>query len=208
MLERMNNRISPEARAVLSFWLGAWPLDNSTMLGAQPQWFRKDAAFDVALRQRFGHTISAALTGRYDAWARNAEGRLALLVVLDQFTRNAFRGHPDSFGGDAKALTLALEGIALGHDQDVPPMARIFFYLPLEHAEDAAVQARSVALFQALRDTPDAEPKPWFDAVLDYAHRHAEVIGRFGRFPHRNPVLGRISTPEEQHHLAQPGAGF
>ena len=193
---------------VLRFWLGAYPLDAGAMLGVQRQWFRKDEAFDARLREDFGATIAAARAGRLDRWADTAEGRLALLIVLDQFTRNAFRGQPDSFAGAAQALALALAGIERGHDQALPPMARLFCYLPLEHAEDLALQQRSVALFAALRDAPGAEPRAFFDGTLDYARKHQDVIARFGRFPHRNAILGRTSTPQEQAYLAQPGAGF
>ena len=193
---------------VLDFWLGAWPLNAAALQRVQGQWFRKDEAFDAELRRRFEGTIADARAGRLDGWAEQAEGRLALLIVLDQFTRNAFRGRPESFAGDAQALAIALEGIARGHDATVPPMARIFCYLPLEHAEDADGQARSVALFETLRDAPDAEPKAFFDVTLDYARQHQAVIARFGRFPHRNAILGRASTAEELAYLAQPGAGF
>ncbi len=193
---------------VLDFWLGACPLSAAALQRVQGQWFRKDEAFDAELRRRFEATIADARAGRLDGWAAQAEGRLALLIVLDQFTRNAFRGRPESFAGDAQALAVALEGIARGHDAAVPPMARIFCYLPLEHAEDADMQARSVALFEALRDAPDAEPKAFFDVTLDYARQHQAVIARFGRFPHRNAILGRASTAQELAYLAQPGAGF
>lgn len=193
---------------VLRFWLGAYPLDEAAMARVQGQWFQKDDAFDAALRARFAGTIAAARAGRLDHWAQDAEGWLALLVVLDQFTRNVHRGTPESFAGDAQARPLALAGIERGDDQAVPPMARIFCYLPLEHAEDPALQARAVALMQALRDDPRAEPKAFFDNTLDFARRHQAVIERFGRFPHRNAILGRASTAAEQAYLAQPGAGF
>ena len=193
---------------VLRFWLGAYPLDGAAMQRVQAQWFQKDEAFDAELRRRFQPTLAAARAGRLDGWADTPEGRLALLIVLDQFTRNACRGLPDSFAADARALALALQGLERGHDAAVPPMARIFCYLPLEHAEDAGMQARSVALFQALRDAPQAEPKAFFDRTLDYARQHQAVIERFGRFPHRNAILGRASTPDEAAYLAQPGAGF
>ncbi|HMT65110.1 MAG TPA: DUF924 family protein, partial [Ottowia sp.] len=134
---------------VLRFWLGAYPLDADAMLGAQRQWFQKDDAFDARLREGFGATIAQARAGRLGHWADSADGWLALILVLDQFTRNAFRGQPDSFAGDAQALALALAGIERGHDQALPPMARLFCYLPLEHAEDLALQQRSVALFAA-----------------------------------------------------------
>lgn len=193
---------------VLAFWLDAYPLDGAVMQRVKPQWFTKSDAFDTLVRARFGPTIEAALAGELDVWAETAEGRLALLIVLDQFTRNAFRGQPLSFAGDARALALAQQGLALGHDQQAPPMARIFFYLPLEHAEDLALQRQSVALFQRLADeaTPDLEA--FFNGTLDYAHKHEAVIRRFGRFPHRNAILGRDSTAEEKDYLAQPGAEF
>ena len=203
----MNDAVTAPAD-VLRFWLGAYPIDTAAMQRVQTQWFSKNDAFDAELRQRFGATLTAARAGRLDDWARDADGWLALIVVLDQFSRNAFRGQPESFAGDAQALALALAGIARGDDLWVPPMARIFCYLPLEHAEDAALQAQSVALFAALRDAPDAEPKAFFDGTLDYAHKHQDVITRFGRFPHRNAILERASTAQEQAYLAQPGAGF
>lgn len=193
---------------VLRFWLGAYPLEADAMRGAQRQWFQKDDAFDARLREGFGATIAQARAGRLGHWADSADGWLALILVLDQFTRNAFRGQPDSFAGDAQALALALAGIERGHDQALPPMARLFCYLPLEHAEDLALQQRSVALFAALRDAPGAEPRAFFDGTLDYARKHQDVIARFGRFPHRNAILERTSTPQEQAYLAQPGAGF
>ena len=193
---------------VLRFWLGAHPLDAAAMQRVQGQWFRKDDAFDEALRAQFAPTLAAALRGELDAWAAQPEGWLALLIVLDQFTRNACRGQPQAFAGDARALALAQAGIALGHDQALPPMARIFCYLPLEHAEDPACQAHSVALFTALAAAPGAQPAAFFEGTLDYARRHQEVIERFGRFPHRNAILGRASSAQEQAYLAQPGSGF
>ena len=193
---------------VLAFWLGAYPLDLAAMARVQTQWFQKNAAFDADMRERFLPTIEAALAGRLDGWAATDDGWLALLIVLDQFTRNTFRGEPKSFAGDPMALQHAVEGIAAGRDQRVPPMARIFCYLPLEHAEDPELQARSVALFAALATAPGAEPKAFFDNTSDYAVKHQVVIDRFGRFPHRNAILGRVSTPEEVEYLRQPGSGF
>ena len=193
---------------VLAFWLGAYPLDEAAMTRVQAQWFQKDETFDAALRERFLPTIEAALAGRLHDWASTADGWLALLIVLDQFTRNTFRGQPKSFAGDAQALQAAMEGVGAGLDQQVPPLARIFCYLPLEHAEDRELQRRSVALFAALADAPGAAPKAFFDGTLDYARRHQEVIDRFGRFPHRNAILGRVSTAEEEAYLRQPGSGF
>jgi uncharacterized protein (DUF924 family) len=193
---------------VLAFWLGAYPLDAAAMARVQAQWFQKNEAFDAELRERFVPTIDAALDGGLSGWTTTAEGWLALLIVLDQFSRNAFRGQAKSFAGDPLALQVALEGIGVGQDQQLPPMARIFCYLPLEHAEDRLMQTRSVALFDALAAAPQAEPRAFFANTADYARRHQEVIERFGRFPHRNAMLGRASTEDEQTYLAQPGAGF
>ena len=193
---------------VLEFWFGAYPLDLQVMQQEQARWFQKNEAFDAELRDRFLPTIEAARAGRLDDWARDPESWLALLIVLDQFPRNAFRGQADAFASDAQALRVALAGIERGHDQALPPMARVFCYLPLEHAEDLAMQRRSVALFSALVEAPDAEPADFLAVTLDFAHKHLEVIERFGRFPHRNAVLGRVNTAAEQDYLAQPGAGF
>lgn len=193
---------------VLAFWLGAYPLDEATMLGVQKQWFQKVARFDQQIRQRFGATLVAALAGQLQAWAQDAEGRLALILVLDQFTRNAFRGQAASFAGDPQALALALEGLERGDDARLPPMARPFVYLPLEHAEDLAMQQRAVQLFDALPAQAEGEVAQSLAKNADYAHRHLAVIQRFGRFPHRNAILGRTSTQEELDYLAQPGAGF
>ena len=204
---------------VLRFWFGAHPLDEAAMQAMQPLWFRKSDEFDERIRARFAPAVAAALAGRLDGWAARPEGRLdgwaarpegrlALLVLLDQFTRNIFRGQPQSFAGDARALAIALQGIELEHDQAVPPMARLFCYLPLEHAEDAALQARSVALFARLLNEAAPAQRAFFAGTLNFARQHQDVIARFGRFPHRNAALGRASTAQEAAWLAQPGAGF
>jgi uncharacterized protein (DUF924 family) len=136
-------------------------------------------------------------------WDATPHGALARLIVLDQFTRNVYRGTPRAFAGDARALALAVAMTQEGLDQQLPPMLRAFAYLPFEHAEDLAMQAHAVELFQRL-----SQAQPGFDGMLDYALRHQEVIARFGRFPHRNAILGRPSTPEEVEFLRQPGSGF
>jgi uncharacterized protein (DUF924 family) len=182
---------------VLDFWFGPAPLAQ------RAEWFRKDAAFDATVRERFGATIDAALAGELDAWDLAPHGALARIVVLDQFTRNAFRDTARAFAGDARALAAAGALVDRGDDARLAPLERVFAYLPFEHAEDAAMQARSVALFGAL-----ARDVPALAGFEDYAHRHAAVIDRFGRFPHRNVALGRVSTADEVEYLAQPGAGF
>lgn len=190
------------AQDVLDFWFLP---EGSPGFGEQrAEWFRKDDAFDAAISTRFGATLEQAVAGGLREWDQEgARGTLARIIVLDQFARNAWRGTPASFSGDALALAAAQALVDSGADQALLPVQRWFAYMPFEHAEDARMQERSVALFGAL-----AEQHPGFDGVLDYAHRHRGVIARFGRFPHRNPILGRASTPEETDYLAQPGSGF
>ncbi|MFZ2237491.1 MAG: DUF924 family protein, partial [Dokdonella sp.] len=149
-----------------------------------------------------------ALRGDFDGAIEDHRAWLALLILLDQFPRNLFRDSPRAFSGDAKALSLALSGIERGDDQRVHPLARLFCYLPLEHSEDLPMQERSVALFRKLNEDATAEATAQFDGWLDYAIRHRDVIAKFGRFPHRNAVLGRESTAAERDYLAEPGSGF
>ncbi len=189
---------APEARAVIDFWFG-----SDTPQAARAEWFRKDDAFDAAIRARFGVHLEVALAGGLDAWDATPHGALARIVVLDQFTRNAFRGSARAFAGDALALAAARAAVARGDDQAVTPVARAFFYLPFEHAEDAAAQAESLRLFGAL-----AAAHPEQADLLEWARRHAAVIERFGRYPHRNAALGRASTVEEIEFLRQPGSSF
>ena len=192
----------PTAQDVLDFWF--LPPGDPAYGTVRTEWFRKDAAFDALIAARFGGAIEHAVSGGLREWdALGAQGTLARIVVLDQFTRNACRDTAGSFAGDPLALAAARQLVDSGAHLDLMPVQRWFVYMPFEHAENAAMQATSVALFTAL-----AEQHPGFDGVLDYAHRHRGVIARFGRFPHRNPILGRSSTAEEALYLAQPGSGF
>jgi uncharacterized protein (DUF924 family) len=189
------------AQDVLDFWF----LAPASAGYGQPrdEWFKKNDAFDSAIGERFGALVEDAVAGGLRDWDQQGpQGVLARIVLLDQFTRNAYRGTPDSFAGDALALAAAQALVDSGADQALLPVQRWFAYMPFEHAEDARMQERSVALFTALSDA-----HPGFEGVLDYAHRHRGVIARFGRFPHRNAILGRASTPEELDYLAK-GGGF
>ncbi|UPY38214.1 DUF924 family protein [Sediminicoccus sp. KRV36] len=185
---------------ILDFWFADGP--NTP----REAWFKKDPAFDAEIAGRFGPFVAPAREGRLDAWAATPEGALALLILLDQFPRNLFRGSPESFASDGHALALALR-IVLTERMDLAltPTQRVFLYLPFEHAEAMEAQNLSVALFEGLRDSP-AHAAPGKSIVYAWAHR--AVIARFGRFPHRNAILGRASTPAELAYLAQPGAGF
>jgi uncharacterized protein (DUF924 family) len=185
---------------VLAFWFGA---PGSPTLGrTRPAWFRKDAAFDEAIRQRFAATLTGASMGKFDAWQRTPYACLALLVVLDQFPRNLHRQSPLAFASDHQALAVARQAVQRGFDRLLRPVERTFMYLPFEHAEDIAAQRHSLQLFSSLSAEPGGE------GLLDYARRHYDIVARFGRFPHRNQALGRRSTPEEEAFLRQPGSGF
>lgn len=186
---------------VLAFWFGA--PDEADYGKARAAWFRKDDAFDAQIRAHFLAEVEAAIAGRRGDWATSPQGALALFILLDQFPRNLFRNTARAFAGDAAALALAGRFIEQGWDRKLLPVQRVFAYLPFEHSESLADQERSIALFTAL-----ANEHPEAASYLDYAHRHRDVIVRFGRFPHRNAALGRISTAAETDCLAQPGSGF
>jgi uncharacterized protein (DUF924 family) len=190
-----------DAQAVLDFWFGA---PGSALRGTQrPEWWRKDPAFDTEIRTCFGALVERALRGELEDWAATAEGALAQVLLLDQLTRNAFRGTPRAFAGDARALAAAQAMVGRRQDEALPPEQRAFVYMPFEHAEGLAMQEEAIRLFTRLAAiAPDQEDQ------LDYARRHHAVIRRFGRFPHRNPILGRRSTAEEAAFLEQPGSGF
>jgi uncharacterized protein (DUF924 family) len=165
---------------------------------APAQWFRKDAAFDASLRARFAETHEKVVSLALDDCLGDAHRALAAIIVLDQFPRNMFRGSPRAFSSDCKALRVAEAAIDKGFDSEVPERARLFFYLPFEHAEDSAAQARCVNLMARLSD-PE---------LVKWAEVHKAIIDRFGRFPHRNAILGRSSTPQETAFLAEPGSSF
>jgi uncharacterized protein (DUF924 family) len=164
-------------------------------------WFKRDQAFDAELRARFGDTHDAAVRGALDDWADSPRGTLALLIVLDQFSRNLYREDARAFANDDRALALARRLVTSGDIATLAPIERMFVILPFEHSEDLATQREGVAAFEAIvRDAPD---DPMLATGLDFAKRHAAVIERFGRFPHRNVVLGRTSTAEEAAFHAQ-----
>jgi uncharacterized protein (DUF924 family) len=191
------------ADQILNFWFGN-PTDPQGPYGQQRSvWFKKDAAFDDRIRQRFLPDYGRAAAGDYTPWRSQPRSCLALILLLDQVPRNLFRGDARSYATDAEALAVAEAAIAQGHDQALIPVERLFMYLPLEHSEDLARQQRCVQLFETL-----VKEAPELASTLDYAYRHRDVIARFGRFPHRNHILGRTTTPEEAAFLQQPGSRF
>jgi uncharacterized protein (DUF924 family) len=175
---------------VLDYWFAGDPATHRAV------WFEQDPDFDAACT-RFADALRDAKSGALERWTATPSGTLALIILLDQFSRNLHRGSPESFAADAKARQIARAAVAQGLDLQFGPVERLFLYLPFGHSEDLADQDEAVRLFETL----DEEQSDW-------ARRHRDVIVRFGRFPHRNAVLRRSSTPEEEAYLAEPGAGF
>jgi uncharacterized protein (DUF924 family) len=182
-------------REILEFWFG----DD---LKPRKIWFVRNLDFDEAIRSRFLSLHTQAATGKLDAWITTPESCLALVLLLDQFSRNMFRGQLQAFATDPKARQVAQMAIDQQFDQSLPPVQRQFFYYPLEHTEDLECQYQAVKLFEQFKDNAE------LDDSYVYALKHRDIIERFGRFPHRNSILGRASTPEEIEFLKQPGSSF
>lgn len=185
-----------EYREILDFWF-AGDANKS-----RAEWFRKDPAFDDQIRRRFGETLESAARKELDGWRSEPLSMLALIIVLDQFSRNLLRNDPRTFAQDRYALACAREAIARGDESALKPTQRQFLYLPFEHSEEMADQDRAVELMRQLEAWPETK------GLVVWAEKHRDIIKRFGRFPHRNAVLGRPSTPEETEFLKQPGSGF
>jgi uncharacterized protein (DUF924 family) len=195
--------VTPED--VLTFWFGP---PGSPPLANAKRWFERDAAFDAEIAARFGELVKRAGAGELEAWRDTPTGALALVIVLDQFSRNLHRDSALAFANDPAARDVAKDVRARSLDRALPPVLRAFLYLPYEHAEDLALQEESVALFAELRAEAPPELAGYLDEALDYARRHRDIVARFGRFPHRNAALGRASTPAEIEFLEQPGSSF
>ncbi|AEB49468.1 DUF924 family protein [Aeromonas veronii] len=194
---------------LLDLWFGDEADDVLRATRQAPLWWGKSSETDALLASRFGELAEAAAKGSLAHWADTPSGRLALILLLDQLPRNIHRNTPAAFAQDPLARDLCLKGLSIGADKSLSPLERVFFYLPLEHAESREQQARSVALFEALAAEQAGTPaQATFAGFTDFARRHQVIIERFGRFPHRNDILGRTSTPEEAAFLQQPGSGF
>jgi uncharacterized protein (DUF924 family) len=181
---------------VLAFWFG----EGEEYGKRQKRWFEKDAAFDAEVARRFGALYERLRAS--DEWLDPARACLARIIVLDQLPRNMYRGTPRAFASDAQALAAARHALDAGYDRDLLPAERLFVYLPFEHSERLADQERACALCEPLGAFPET------DDVPRYAYAHRDIIRRYGRFPHRNAILGRSSTPEELEFLKQPGSSF
>ena len=202
------NNAQPTWQPILDYWFGHSKDDAVCAQEKADLWWGKSLATDADIRQRFEPLLLLLRNGGNRYWLQFAESRLASIVVLDQFSRNIYRGSSATFSADLLALNWCLSGLRDGLDKQLRPIERVFFYLPLEHAEDLELQQLSVTLFQQLALEVPASQRETFAGFLDYAEQHAAVIQQFSRFPHRNEILGRESTLAEKAYLAQPGSGF
>jgi len=199
---------------ILHFWFGSDAGDTDIATIAKRQsalWWGKDDAVDRDIKARFEATIQAAVSHQLDHWADSANGMLALILLLDQLPRNCYRNSADAFAYDELARQCCHLGLAQGFEQQLTPLQRVFFYLPLEHSEDLDDQEYCLQLFRTLakqvaKDEPTAKPN--FDNFLNFANQHHAIIARFGRFPHRNAILGRATSAEETAFLQEPHSSF
>ena len=193
---------------ILDYWFGA-PGSSAEIAKRQSAlWFGKLPEKDREVTERFTGIFNAAVAGSLNDWSASPRGRLALVIMLDQFPHHIHRDTPDAFAQDAKAFALSLAALATSEDKQLMLIERVFLYLPLEHAESIAMQDLSVAQYQQLANESAESERALFENFLDYAHKHREVVLRFGRFPHRNALLGRPSSAEEIAFLKQPGSRF
>ncbi len=193
---------------LLALWFGDNPDDSAVAAEKKKLWWGHDPETDAMLRDQFGSASTAGAVGVLDHWTGSPRGRLALVLLLDQIPRAIHRGLPEAFAFDGDARKVALQGLASGADRLLRPVERVFLYLPFEHSEDLADQEQSVDLFRELAESVPDSDRETFDSFLEYAVRHHAVVARFGRFPHRNAILGRESTPEEIEYLKTPGSSF
>jgi uncharacterized protein (DUF924 family) len=208
MSSHVHEDIDTTAERVLRFWFGTTDEDGMSAAEVAARWFGKEASFDGAIREQFGGEHAAAMRGERDRWLASARGRLAYLIVLDQMSRNMFRDTPRMFASDERALAAAMQGIDLGVDRKLAGDLRAFCYLPLMHSERIEVQQRCVDLFHSFTEESEGRVRERMAHSLGYAIAHRDIVAKWGRFPHRNALLGRESTPEEKAFLEQPGSSF
>jgi uncharacterized protein (DUF924 family) len=201
--------IDETPRTVLHFWFG-YAVDRPALIAERQRlWFKKDFNTDKVIANRFSDLLAKLSSGEAHRWAaQGPRERLAAVIALDQFSRNIFRDTPASFENDALALELAKAGMARGEDSKLAPIERWFLYMPLEHSESATDQRRNLEKFNELVASVPADQRAAYGSALDFAKRHAAVIRRFGRFPHRNDILGRTTTTAERVFLSRPGSHF
>jgi uncharacterized protein (DUF924 family) len=199
---------APTPEAVLDFWFGESAADADAAAARSSVWYGASSEVDRQIADRFGDWVEAAAAGELDAWRATARGRLALVILLDQFPRNLHRGSGAAFDHDRSALALAREGAANGHLDELQPIEQVFLLMPYQHTEDLALQREGVAYFERIAREAPPSWRAQLDNVLDFARRHLAIVERFGRFPHRNEALGRQATPAERRYLEDGGERF
>lgn len=187
---------------ILSFWFRERALSAPQIDARMDVWFGEDPDFDAEILSDYAHDVERASDGELDHWAQSPSGRLALILLLNQFRRNIYRGTPEAFSKDKVALKLCIEGAMGNLDSGLAPIYRVFFYMPLQHAESRKVQEKSVDLFSKIAKAVSPTYKETFETIAQFAELHADIVMQFGRFPHRNKMLGRENTAEEEEYLS------
>lgn len=198
----------PDIRRVLDFWFSDGAMDQPTIDSRLDRWFSADDDFDALIRQEFGPLVDRASKGALNSWAEEPEGRLALILLLDQFRRNIYRSTPKAFSRDAQAVKLCVEGAATGAYKTLTALQQVFYFMPLQHAESLRIQQRSVKIYEGLLAGVSETLKATFATFAQFAELHHDIIAAHGRFPHRNRILGRPDTPDEAAYLESAGTSF
>jgi uncharacterized protein (DUF924 family) len=193
---------------ILSFWFKEQVLSAPQIDSRMDTWFGTDADFDAGIVRGFSDDVEQASDGKLDHWSNTPSGRLALILLLDQFRRNIHRGTPEAYAKDKAALKLCVEGAMGNGDSGLAPIHRVFFYMPLQHAESKKVQEKSVVLYNRIASAVSPTYKETFETIAQFAELHADIVTQFGRFPHRNKVLNRADTPEEAQYLSGDSPDF
>jgi uncharacterized protein (DUF924 family) len=199
---------APEIRRILDFWFSDGAMDQPTIDSRMDRWFTADPVFDALIRQEFGSLVERASKGTLNNWAEDPEGRLALILLLDQFRRNIHRGTPRAFSRDPQAVKLCVEGAATGAYKKLTPLQQAFYFMPLQHAESLKIQQRSVKIYEGMLANVSETLKATFATFAQFAELHHDIIAAHGRFPHRNRILGRPDTPDEAAYLESAGPTF
>jgi len=204
----INDNDQSRIEKILSFWFRERTLSAPQIDARMDVWFGDDPDFDAEILSDYAHDVERASDGELDHWAQTPSGRLALILLLDQFRRNIFRGTPEAFSKDKVALKLCIEGAMGNLDSGLAPIYRVFFYMPLQHAESRKVQEKSIGLFSKIANAVSPTYKETFETIAQFAELHADIVMQFGRFPDRNKMLGRDNTAEEEEYLSADSPGF
>ncbi len=205
IIQAMNN---PDIQHILDFWFSASEQNSPQLDSRMDRWFGANDELDRQISEQFGELIELAAAGELDSWKETPQGRLALIILLDQFPRNIYRGTAEAFTQDKKALRIAVEGTMAGDHKQLNSVERLFFFMPLQHAESLKIQEKSVSIYYALAETVSDTLHETFMTAAHFAELHRDIVAEFGRFPHRNAILGRPNSNEEDAYLAGDSPAF